>query len=94
MNGTLSTPRVQVCTLPKATHFKVDDVLYKIVDGDLCKYLVLEIKGECRIKLRAYQKSGDLSNNTFEIQNKELNLYQLDIAHTKVRTAYLNLVKK
>ena len=95
MNRTLSMPNVTICTLPKATIFEPNDVLYKIVGERLCKYLVLEIKGESTIKVRAFQNGGaDLSNHTFEVQGKELDLYQVDVAHTKLRKAFYDLVRK
>lgn len=96
MNRTLSTPQVRVCQLPQTTSFSKDDVLYKIIDGKLCKFLVLAVTGECKVKLRAFQTndSGQLSNHTFEIHNGELDFYQLDASHTKLRKAFFDLVRQ
>lgn len=96
MNRTLSMPQVRVSKLPQTTFFSKDDVLYKIIDNKLCKFLVLAVTGECRVKLRAFQtnESGQLSNHIFEIQNRELDFYQLDAAHTQLRKAFFDLVRQ
>lgn len=93
-SATLARPEMVVCNLKKITQFEENDVLYKIVNEDICKFLVVDVKGENRIKLRALHKNGLLTNHIFEVKDLELNYYKVDTAHTALRKAYYEQVRK
>jgi hypothetical protein len=88
---TILTPKPRNGVLPQLSPFKEDDILYKIVEGRKCSYLVIQIAGEQRLRLRAYDNDGALSNHTFVIDQRQIGLYKLDSLATKLRKAFYDL---
>jgi hypothetical protein len=84
-------PQPRIGVLPEDNPFKIDDILFKIVEGRKCNYLVIQIAGERRLKLRAYQETGVLSNHTFVIDQNQTGLYKIDELATKLRKAFYDL---
>jgi hypothetical protein len=77
--------------LPINCPFKADDVLFKMAGDRKCNFLVLQVAGERRLKLRAYQPTGELSNHTFVIDHNQMDLYRIDVLSTKLRQEYYKL---
>jgi hypothetical protein len=90
LNTTLSRPVSTNLSLKAA--FAKDDVLYKIIDGKICSYIVMQVLGSARFRLVACNENGDKTEHRFDIQDMELKFYGLDIAYTRLRRKLIDII--
>ncbi len=82
---TLSRPTALSSILSETFVFKKNDVLYKIIDGYICRYIVIDAPSASRARVVACDENGDRTSRIFDISTKESDFYKVDVAYTRLR---------